>query len=253
MGRLLLEHDTAGEGPPVVLLHAGVADRRMWAPQWEALAERFGLVRCDLRGFGDTPIPAEPFSHAQDVIALVEELGAVRAAFVGSSLGGRVALEVATLRPDLVSRLALLCSGLRNWEWSEETKAVGAAEDEALERGDLEAATQLNVRTWLSPEASDEVRELVHGMQHQALEVQHTAYTSEPTPGPETPVALDLETIDVPTLVVCGLRDLPDFVQIAHLLAREIPHAMLVELDSAHLPNLELPGVTTDLLLQFLA
>ncbi len=224
----------------------------MWAPQWDALAARFRVVRCDLRGFGETAIPPGPFSHAQDVLALVDELGLEHAAIVGSSVGGRIALEVAALRPQLVRRLVLLCSGLRDWEWTEQTRTFGAAEDEAIERGDLAAATELNVRTWLSPGASEDVRELVRSMQRRALEVQHAAFTAEPHPGPETPVPVDLETIDAPTLVVCGLQDLPDFVQIAHHLAREIPHVTLVELDSAHLPSLELPGRTTELLLQFL-
>jgi pimeloyl-ACP methyl ester carboxylesterase len=249
---LILEHDVAGEGDAVVLIHSTVCDRRMWDPQWGQLTKRLRAVRCDLRGFGDTPLPPGPFSNAEDVLALVDRLGLERVALVGASGGGRVALDVVGLRPALVSRLALLSTGLREWNWSEQIREVWAEEERLWDAGDLDGGTELMVRTWISPDAPDEVRDLVRTMQRRAYEVQHAAEQQEPGPGPETRVDVDLETIDAPTLVVCGLHDLPDFVGIAHMLAREIPHATLVELETAHLPNLELPHVTSNLLVDFL-
>jgi 3-oxoadipate enol-lactonase len=249
---LILDHDVAGEGDAVVLIHSGIADRRMWEPQWEALSEPFRVVRCDLRGYGGTPLPGGPYSNARDVLRLLDVLGIERASFVGSSFGGRVALDVAMLAPDRVARLALLCAGRRDWDWSEQVQAFWAAEEEAIERDDLDEATEINVRAWLSDRASDEVRELVRMMQRHAFGVQHAAYKSEPQPGPDEDVTVDLARIAVPVLAVAGSRDFPDFLQIARQLDREIPNARLVELDSGHLPSLELPEETTQLLLQFL-
>ena len=68
MSPVELAHDAEGDGPPLVLIHAGVCDRRMWEPQWRALSERFRTVRCDLRGFGDSPLPPESFNNADDVL-----------------------------------------------------------------------------------------------------------------------------------------------------------------------------------------
>jgi 3-oxoadipate enol-lactonase len=235
-----------------VLIHSGIADRRMWEPQWAALTERFRVVRCDLRGYGGTPLPAGPYSDARDVLRLLGLLGIERASFVGSSFGGRVALDVAMLAPDRLVRLALLCTALRGWDRSPEVQEFGAAEDEAVERNDLDEATEINVRAWLSDRASEEVRDLVRTMQRHAFGVQHAAYTAEPPPGPDEDVKVDLERIAVPVLAVAGSRDFPDFLQIARHLEREIPNARLVELDSGHLPNLELPEQTTQLLRSFL-
>ena len=249
---LLLEHDVAGEGDAVVLIHSTVCNRRMWDPQWDELAKRFRAVRCDLRGFGETPLPPGPFSNAEDVLALVDQLGLERVALVGASGGGRVALDVISLRPALVSRLALLSTGLREWDWSDQVRGIWAEEERLWDAGDLDAVAELMVAKWVSPDAPDEVRDLVRTMQRQALEVQHAAEQQEPGPGPEAPVDFDPTTVDAPTLVVCGLHDVPDFVAIAQMLAREIPHATLVELETAHLPNLELPHVVTNLLVDFL-
>ncbi len=249
---LILDHDIAGEGDAVVLIHSGIADRRMWEPQWQPLAERFRVVRPDLRGYGNTPLPPGPYSNVDDVLRLLDVLGIERASFVGSSYGGRVTLDLVMQRPDVVSKLVLIATGVREWEWTERTKAAWTAEGEAWERGDLDAVTEANVQTWLSPDAPAEVRDLVRTMQRHAVEVQYAAEQADEPPGPETPVELHPSRIDARTLVIAGLQDLPDFVQIAHMLAREIPHATLVEIDSAHLPNLERPEETTKLLLDFL-
>ena len=88
---LHVEH--AGSGPPVVLIHAGVADSRMWDPQWAAWQTRFALTRLDLRGFGRSGAPVGSFSHAGDVAALLDGAGIDRAHVVGASFGGLVALE----------------------------------------------------------------------------------------------------------------------------------------------------------------
>src|SRR5437762_10052328 len=102
-----LYHQIEGEGAPLVLVHAGICDSRMWDAQWPAAAEGHRALRYDMRGFGRSPIPPEPFSHAADLADLLESQGVSGAALVAVSMGGRVALELAIARPDLVSKLVL--------------------------------------------------------------------------------------------------------------------------------------------------
>src|SRR6188472_2922146 len=97
-----LHHQLGGSGSPIVLIHAGIADSRMWDPQWEAFTARHRTLRYDMREFGDSAPPEGQFAHGRDLIGLLEQLGLGPAALVGVSLGGRVATEVAVARPDLV-------------------------------------------------------------------------------------------------------------------------------------------------------
>src|SRR4051812_9651089 len=170
-----LGHELAGAGPPVCLIHSGVCDRRMWEAQWPALAERFRVVRPDMRGFGESPLGDGALDHASDVLALLDELGMQRLALLGSSLGGRVALEVAAREPARVTRLVLLCPGFRDLEPSEDARRFADEEEALLERSDLEGVVELNVRTWLGPEASEDARERVREMQRRALELESGA------------------------------------------------------------------------------
>lgn len=246
----MLAYDEAGTGPAVILVHSTVCDRRMWDPQMPALAGA-GLraVRCDLRGYGDSPMPDGPHNDAQDVIDLLDALGIESAAMVGASGGGRVSLEVASRWPDRVAALALLCTALRGREPSPELEAFGEREDALLEAGDVEAATELNVASWLGPSADAATHDKVRMMQRNAFEVQLAA-TEEYEP---IRFATDLAAITARTLLVSGAHDFADFHDIAVELARQLPHARHVDLDWAgHLPSMERPGEINDLLLDFL-
>ncbi len=239
-----LHHTVSGTGPPVVLIHAGVADSRMWAAQAgdgpAGLADRFTLVAPDLRGFGDSPMPAPedaPWSNAGDVLAVMDHLGIAAASILGSSYGGRVALEVASLAPERVDRLVLVCSALRGLEPTASVEAFGDEEEALLEAGDVAAATDLNVRTWLGPDADDAARELVRAMQRRAFDVQLAAEEVDPED-----VDVDLATITVPTTVMYGAKDLDHFANVARHLHEHLPQSELVELPWAgHLPTLERP------------
>lgn len=246
---MTLAHDVAGDGSALLLLHSTVCDRRMWDPQLPALAGAgFRAVRCDLRGYGDSPVPAEPYSDAEDVAELLDTLGADRVALVAASGGGRVALEVAARWPSRVSALALLCTAMAGHEPSAELRAFGEREDALLEAGDADAATELNVRTWLTPDATEQTREAVRAMQRHAFMVQLAAPDVAPIRA-----EYDLGAITAPTLLVSGARDLVDFRQIATRLAAELPDARHIELPWAgHLPSIERPDEVNEILLDFL-
>jgi 3-oxoadipate enol-lactonase len=246
-----LTYDELGGGPAVMLLHSTASDRRMWDPQMPALAAAGSrVVRCDLRGFGATPVPDRPWNHADDATALLDELGIDRFALVGSSGGGRVAVEIAARHPARVTALALLCTAMAGHEPSAELSAFGAREDELLEAGDIDGATDLNVDTWLGPAAGPAARDHLRLMQRHIFDVQGI--------GPEefAPITYEIDpaAITAPTLLVAGAHDFADFRQIAVLLAGRIAGARHVELDWAgHLPSMERPDAINPLLVDFLS
>ena len=240
-----LHHQVDGSGPVVVLLHAGVADLRMWDVQVAALVPGHTVVRPDLPGFGGTPVPAGVEAcDAEDVLALLDELGVGRFALVGASYGGYVALQVASAVPDRVEGVVLLGSAADLVEPDEALREVWRRERSLLEAGDLAGATELMVDVWLGPDAGDDQRALLREMQRRAFELQEAA--GPDASGRDLPV--DLARITAAATVVVGELDLPFFRTTARALAAGLPHAELVELPwAAHLPSLERPDETARL------
>jgi len=233
-----LHHRVEGSGPAVVLLHAGVADLRMWDVQVSELVPGHSVVRCDLRGYGHTPLePGASYSDAEDVLGLLDELGLASWVLVGASYGGYVALQVATAAPERVARLVLLAPAADLEEPDDSLRAFGQEEGALVEAGDLAGATDLNVATWLGPDATDEARELVWRMQRGAFELQENAGEVD-----NRDLPVDLTRITAPATVVVGAHDFPFFRATARALVAGLPHADLVELPWAgHLPSLERP------------
>jgi pimeloyl-ACP methyl ester carboxylesterase len=246
---MTLAHDEAGHGPTVVLLHSTAADRRMWDPQMPVLASA-GLraLRCDFRGFGETPAPDRPYDDAQDVLDLLDRLDIGRFDLIASSGGGAVALEIAARWPSRVTALALLCTALPGHERGPELRAFSDREDALLAAGDIAGATELNVQTWLGPHADEQTRAAVRAQQRHAFEVQTAAPDVESTsPG------FDVSAITAPALLISGAHDLADFREIAASLAGRVPGARHVELAWAgHLPSVERPDLVNPMLLDFL-
>jgi pimeloyl-ACP methyl ester carboxylesterase len=249
---VLLAHTVSGSGAPVLLLHSGVADSRMWQSQLPALGHRFRVICPDLRGFGDSPLPPEPYADADDVAELLDHLGVADAAVVGSSMGGRVALEIATRHPDRVNSLVLLCPAYRGVPPSAAAEAFDAAEDRLLRAGDLAGAVTLNVDTWLGPEATPAARDQLTAMQRRAFEVQLAAERQDPLPV-RRDVGVDPAKVAVPTVIVTGGLDLDHFQLVAEVLAEQIKGAELVRLPwASHLPSMERPDAVVTLLLDVL-
>lgn len=222
-----------------MLLHSAVGDSRQWSRQAAALGDRFDVVAPDLPGFGTEPMPAEPFSFVDRVVGLLP------ASLVGNSFGGAIALRTALASPELVDRLVLVGSGLPDWEWSEEMRDYFAREEEAVRRGDLDAAAEINLEFWLEPEHRDELRP----QQRRSLELQ-TAHAEPEVLWPELP---PLESLAVPTLVVVGDRDKEDFQQIARHIAATVPGARLEVVPGAgHLVGVDRPDELNRLLFEFL-
>ncbi|HEY3558712.1 MAG TPA: alpha/beta hydrolase [Kribbella sp.] len=234
---MTISHAVTGEGPDLLLVHAGVADSRMWARQVEELKDRHRVITLDLRGYGETPlVPA--YSDAGDVLELLEELGAHDVAAVGASYGGYVVQQVASRRPELFSRLVLLCAPTDNVQPDDELRALWAEENKLLEAGDVTGATDLTVRRWIGPDADDEARELLRVMQQRAYDVQLAAGDVDNEEWPVEP-----EKISAPVRLITGAHDFAFFTDSADYLAERLPAAERIHLPWAgHLPTLERPA-----------
>jgi 3-oxoadipate enol-lactonase len=243
-----------------MLLHAGICDSGMWEPQWQRFPAEHRTVRCDLRGFGESPVPPGSYSHGADVVDLIEELGLEDCALVGASMGGLVALEVAIARPDLISSLILVCAALDDHDWSEPVERYDEAEGAALTRGELDVAIEANLRFWVdgpsrrADEVDSEVRARVATMQRRAFELQAEADPGADESSLVGDVGRRCAEIGVPTLVVIGELDIPDMHEIADRLATTVPRAERLTIGgAAHLPSLERPALFDDAALSFLA
>jgi 3-oxoadipate enol-lactonase len=251
--------EVAGEGPAIALVHEGICDSRMWDPQWDTFTRDHRVLRHDLRGFGRSPLEAGRYSHAGDLLDVLDEHGLERCALVGGSLGGRVVLEAALARPELVSALVLLAPGLPGHEWSEEVTSSWGEEEAAFEAGDLDTAVEINLRTWVDgprrapTEVDPGVRARVAEMQRRAFELQLPfEETAE-----EEPLVPDLSErlgeVSAPTLVLVGEADVTDMHEIADRIVAEVPDARRASIASAaHVANLERPAEFDELVLGFL-
>jgi 3-oxoadipate enol-lactonase len=223
----------------IVLVHSGLCDNRMW----DGFAVP-GAIRHELRGFGQTPLPATgEFSHVDDLVAALAD---EPAALVGASFGANVCLQVAARRPELVTDLVVLGAPLFDHDWSDELATYGREEEGLLEQGDLRGAAILNADFWLAREGP---RRRVIEMQERAFELQSESEAEEITP--ET---FDLGAVTARTLVVVDELDKPDFHAIGERLARELRDARHEVIPGAgHLPALERPEATAALVRDFLA
>jgi 3-oxoadipate enol-lactonase len=229
-----------------ILLHAGIADSRMYRQQVQTLAPARTL---DLPGFGRTPLESDTVDYRAFVRRTLPDEPVT---LIGTSLGGTIALELALESPERVAALVLVGSGLDGHEWSEEVRAFGEEEEAALERGDLDAAVDANVRLWLADGAAPEVRELVADMQRNAFELQK-GHEQLRMVRLEPPASGRLADVQAPTLVVTGDEDVRDIHEIADKLVAEIPGAERATIAGAgHLPSLERPDEFDRVVLGFL-
>ena len=255
-GRLF--HEVAGEGPGVVFVHPGLWDSRTWDGHFERFAERYRVLRYDLRGYGRSSRlePGRPYSHVDDLVAVMDAVGMEGGALVGCSMGGAIEIDVALEHPERVTALVLASSDLSGFEdltpdeeaeWTALQTPVG----EAVEAGELERAQELRMRIWAPMGTEDPAGSRIRRI---AFDNLHELTMDESGAAMLDPPAIDrLEQIRVPTLVLPADHDPLWLRRVSRLLAERIPATRLVEIpDTDHVLNMRRPADFDDVVLSFL-
>src|SRR2546423_3304671 len=153
-----LWYDEAGSGPAVLLLHGGLGDSGLWEPVLPFLAEQFRTIRTDLRFFGRSVGPAVPWSWQDDALGVLDELGIERAALVGLSLGGKLALDIALAHPERLWAVAGVAPGLGGHDGAAYTEEHEARYEAAEDK--IGAMMEIDLEVWAPLGADERIREL---------------------------------------------------------------------------------------------
>src|SRR5260370_39010198 len=214
-------------------------------------------MRYDLRGYGKSEFPAGLFANHEDPAALLKFLNVKKAHVIGISFGGKIALDFTLVHPEMAASLVLVAPDAGGHKPSADVVRFREEEEEVVERGDLEGATELNLRMWVdgpkrTPEqVNPSVRRRVHDMQYHAFTVPIPEAAEELALQP--PAITRLEEVSVPTLIVVGDYDIPDKLPLAQKLAGEIPGARKVVTPGvAHIVTIEKPGEFNRVVVDFL-
>lgn len=248
-----------GEGAPVVFLHAGVTDKRMWASQVELVSDAgMRAIAYDRRGFGETRAQDEPFSHVEDLSMLLDELGVGAAVLVGCSQGGRVAIDFALANPERTIAMVLISTALSGApdpeDYPAEIQPLIMAYEAADDADDLDMLNLVEVHAWLDGPAtnggrvSGELRDLFLDMNGTTLRHEELSQEIEPPSAYE-----QIGAIAQPVLLVSGELDFPHIIEQHDYLEAEMPNSFAAIIEgSAHLPSFERPELFNPLLLEYL-
>ena len=256
-GDASIAFESVGDGLAVVFIHAGIADRRMWDPQFAAVPDGFRFIRLDLRGYGQSPLGDSPFFNYEDVIAVLDHLGIDRAVVVGCSMGGGTAFDLALAAPDRVSGLVLIGTDSPGFEPEEYEPPQWPEVVKAFKTGDMERMAELEAEIWVGghgrslDQVDRKVFDLVVEMDLPLLLTEKRR--DELTVPLDPPRRERMAEISTPVLVVVGEHDLPDVRAAAEHLARTLSHHEAVVIPgAAHLANLEQPDAFNRVLAGFL-
>ena len=252
-----LYYEMMGDGHPLVLVHAGIADSRMWDDQFAVFAEQYHVIRYDIRGFGKSIMPPGSSSTSRDLHGLLQALGVTKAYMVGLSIGGGIAIDFALRYPAMGSALVLVASGLGGTQPSAEMQRADAEVDAALERGGIDAAVEAENRLWVDgPKRTPD--QVDPSVRMRVTEMNGALYRLPEVDSPrerlDPPAIGRLGEIHVPTLVIVGDGDVPEVIATADGLARGIAGARKVVLpEVAHMVNMERPAEFNRIVLDFLS
>jgi 3-oxoadipate enol-lactonase len=245
-----IAYEETGRGRPIVLLHEGIADRRMWNREFSLLGRQHRVVRYDLRGYGNTPPATSKYSPVRDLVALLDHLALKRPVIVGPSMGGKIALDVTLAHPEKVGALLLVAPGYSGMDYDQVPGGKATFErDETLSKaaavawgaGDLEEATELLRQLWASALTGTDLELFRTMVRDNAKEIfEETSGQHETRDG--APAAGRLNEIHTPTRILVGDRDNPAMPHCANFLARGIAGAQVQLVPGAdHLLNLSRP------------
>jgi pimeloyl-ACP methyl ester carboxylesterase len=247
-------YETLGKGAPVILIHGGFGDRRMWDAQMEPLSQAFRVIRYDHRGFGKSSAPAKPYSPVADLVALMNHLQLKRANLVGNSMGGTLALDFALLQPDLTGAVVVVASTAGGYPVPEEDiKQVNEVLGIAKDKG-----TSAAIPLWLQhPMVAVASRHATAGpLLRTMVEDNQRMFLAEHWPQePMSPPAYErLTNLNANVLFVVGDRDVGSVRAGAEASAARIKKSKVVTIkDADHLPQMEHGEAVNKLLVEYIS
>lgn len=253
-------YEIAGQGPPFVMIHAGVADSRQWNEELAYFSREFRVLRYDLRGYGKSEPVAGDFSHLEDLTELLEQLGVEQPLIVmGCSMGGGIAMDFALERPSRVKAVIMVGSAPTGLELEARTPDEFAEAEAAYARGDYDRVAELETQIWFDGEGrapsqvNPDMRRLAYDMNRLVL-THETKRLGNRLPDTQIPAAARLSELTEPVLVISGEHDTPYMRAAAAYMADNIPTArQQIMADAAHLPNMDHPQVFRRLVASFLS
>ena len=245
-------YELTGTGYPLVLLHAGGLDCRMWDEQFRMYAETYTVIRYDIPACGRSSVPNESFSDAGILSILLEHLGVRQACLLGASLGGRIALDFAVEFPSRVKALILAAPGLGGYEWSSEyMEQIGRIFSVAEQNGPLQA-----VEEWLKhPHMLPAMENIALRERIRQMNLDNANLWTQPLPEKplDPPAVKRLKSLNIPTQIIVGDRDVPDIHAIADLIAANVAGAIKVIINGAgHVISMEKPDEFNQAVFDFL-
>ncbi|HTK45766.1 MAG TPA: alpha/beta hydrolase [Patescibacteria group bacterium] len=256
-GRIAAEDD--GAGPPVVLVHSAIVNRRAWDTLTPLLVDAgYRVIRYDMRGFGESTAEAVEFSPRDDLRAVMDARGVAKAVVIGNSWGAMNALDAVIESPDRFAALGWLGGGVGGFEGGNtpEEQEFLNAEGKAEEEGRADAAADLDVHIWVDgvgqppTRVPAAIRDAVRAMDREIQEPGRQFGTNtrlEPRANER------LDGLAVPVLAVVGALDTSGTRKAARRLADAAPNVRLEEWpDVAHMIAMEQPERLAALLVEFL-
>ncbi len=248
-------YEAEGNGEPVLFIHAGVANLRMWDDQAAALGGRYRVIRFDTRGYGRTETEHVEFSNRADAAAVLDEVDERSAHVVGLSRGGQIALDFVLEQPERARSLTVVAGGIGGYE-ADDASTVDWDEVEGWwEAKDWNRLTDFEVAYWVDGpgQRADRVDRELRARVADWISTNYDAEKDEGIPQVlDPPAAARLDALRVPLLVIVGeLDDESTKASMRHL-AESVPGARLESFPTAHMVNLEQPQRFNDVLGAFL-
>jgi pimeloyl-ACP methyl ester carboxylesterase len=256
-----LYYEMMGEGHPLVLIHGGYMDRRMWDDQFAVFAQHYRVVRYDVRGFGQSELPPVPYTDREDLSHLLSFLGLEKTSLMGLSLGGEIAIDFTLDYPHMVDALILVGSSISGapimdlvtQEQLQQYHKQWAPFEEAQARRDLAGMVEgimshpTLVPSASYPSARQRVRENLSEYSFAWVLESHQKQATEP------PAWGRLKEIHVPTLLILGGDDDQLPYTMADKLEQDLPNVKRVTIPQTHhMPNMEKPDEFNRVVLDFL-
>ncbi len=252
--RLHYRIDGPDHGPPLVLSNSLGTHLDMWAPQMPVLASTYRVIRYDTRGHGASSVPEGHYTIDQlgrDVLALLDHLGVARAHFLGLSMGGLTGIWLGENAPQRLDRLVLANTGAKIGTPETWNPRIEATEDLGT-RGLPDAICDAVVERWFTPRHRALAKDEVARIRRMLVETAGRGYAANCAAVRDADLRAGLAQIRVPTLVIAGSHDPSTPPQLGRDLADAIAGSEYVELDAAHLSNLEQAAAFNAAVVRFL-